>query len=219
MSRRSIDDILAEIEPLTSVLDPGDVITESHQDYGLHATPFSTKRDLRPKVVLVPSETESLAKIVNFLYKSKLDFHIRGQGFGSPSAQDVMISLLRFTSFEYDSVRKLATIGTGATWVNVAKEMQEVDPKYSVAVARTPSVGIGGSILHGGYSWMTSEMGCTSDPVNFVDAEVVKYDGTVVMASAEPDLLWALRGSGGGFGSELNPFILATLHRKLGYLL
>jgi hypothetical protein len=47
---------------------------------------------------------------------------------------------------------------------------------------------------------MTSEFGCISDPVNFVDAEVVKYDGTIVMASAEPDLLWALRGSGGGFG-------------------
>jgi hypothetical protein len=47
---------------------------------------------------------------------------------------------------------------------------------------------------------MTSEFGCISDPVNFVDAEVVKYDGTIVMASTEPDLLWALRGSGGGFG-------------------
>lgn len=71
----------------------------------------------------------------------------------------------------------------------------------AVPVARTPTVGVGGSLLHGGYSWMTSEMGCISDPVNFIDAEVVKYDGTVVMASAEPDLLWALRGSGGGFGS------------------
>lgn len=51
---------------------------------------------------------------------------------------------------------------------------------------------------------MSTEYGCICDPVNFLDAEVVKYDGTVVMASQEPDLLWSLRGSGGGFGSESN---------------
>ncbi|KAH6868918.1 hypothetical protein B0T10DRAFT_501968, partial [Thelonectria olida] len=200
MSRRSVDDILDELKPLTNQLDPKDVITQSHPDYSLHVTTFSTKKDLRPPVVFIPSKTEALAKIIRFLYKSKLDFDIRGQGFGSPSAQDVIISLLRFTSFEYDATRKLATIGTGATWVKVAKDMQEVDPEFSVAVARTPSVGVGGSMLHGGYSWMTSEFGCISDPVNLIDAEIVKYDGTIVMASTEPDLLWALRGSGGGFG-------------------
>ena len=32
-----------------------------------------------------------------------------------------------------------------------------------------------------------------------LDAQVVKTDGQVVWASAEPDLLWALRGAGGSF--------------------
>lgn len=71
---------------------------------------------------------------------------------------------------------------------------------HLVPAARTPSIGVGGTILNGGLSWMSTEYGCISDPVNFIDAEVVKYDGSVVMASKEPDLLWALRGSGGGFG-------------------
>lgn len=48
---------------------------------------------------------------------------------------------------------------------------------------------------------MSSEFGMISDPINFIDAEVVKYDGSIVMASTEPELMWALRGSGGGFGS------------------
>lgn len=48
---------------------------------------------------------------------------------------------------------------------------------------------------------MSSELGFISDPINFIDAEVVKYDGKILMASTEPDLMWALRGSGGGFGS------------------
>lgn len=131
MARNSLENILTELEPLTSQLDPRDVITKSHPDYDLHVTTFSTKMDLRPPVVFVPSETETLAKIIGFLYKSKLDFHVRGQGYGSPSAHDVIVSLLRFTSFEYDATRKLATIGTGATWVQVARDMKIADPEYS----------------------------------------------------------------------------------------
>lgn len=35
-----------------------------------------------------------------------------------------------------------------------------------------------------------------------LDAQVVKLDGQVIWASAEPDLLWALRGAGGSFGGK-----------------
>ena len=35
-----------------------------------------------------------------------------------------------------------------------------------------------------------------------LDAQVVKLNGEVVWASTEPDLLWALRGGGGGWGGE-----------------
>lgn len=42
-----------------------------------------------------------------------------------------------------------------------------------------------------------------------LDAQVVKLDGQVVWASAEPDLLWALRGAGGSFagmyGNHIHP--------------
>lgn len=69
--------------------------------------------------------------------------------------------------------------------------------------ARTPHIGIGGCILLGGFSWLSTEKGCISDPASLKDAEVVKYDGSVVMASDEPDLLWALRGGGGGFGGKI----------------
>jgi hypothetical protein len=68
--------------------------------------------------------------------------------------------------------------------------------------ARTPAIGVGGTILTGGFSWMSTEFGCVSDPINFIDAEVVKYDGTIVLASQEPDLLWTLRGGGGGVGGK-----------------
>lgn len=68
--------------------------------------------------------------------------------------------------------------------------------------ARTPCVGVAGAIVSGGFSWLSSEYGCISDPENMIDAKVVKYDGSVVWASTEPELLWALRGGGGGFGGR-----------------
>lgn len=60
---------------------------------------------------------------------------------------------------------------------------------------------------------MSSEFGMISDPINFIDAEVVKYDGSIVMASTKPELIWALRGSGGGFGSMSFLSLCRTLHR------
>ena len=76
------------------------------------------------------------------------------------------------------------------------------DYRTIVVACRTPCIGIGGSILCGGFSWLSAEYGLTSDPQNMLDAQVVKLDGEVVWASAEPDLLWALRGAGGSFGGK-----------------
>jgi hypothetical protein len=72
-----------------------------------------------------------------------------------------------------------------------------------VVGARTPAIGLGGSTLCGGFSWMSGEYGCISDPQNLLDAQIVKVDGSVVWASQEPELLWAIRGTQGAFGSTM----------------
>ena len=77
---------------------------------------------------------------------------------------------------------------------------------WTVVGARTPAVSVGGTVVTGGLSWLSAEYGCISDPDNMLDAQVVKYDGSVVWASSEPDLLWTMRGGGGGFGGIFLPF-------------
>jgi cysteine desulfurase len=72
--------------------------------------------------------------------------------------------------------------------------------KLPVCSARAPFVGVGGSILTAGISWLSHEFGLESDPQNMLDAHVVFLDGRIVWASEEPDLLWAFRGGEGDFG-------------------
>ncbi|KAH9895437.1 hypothetical protein F4778DRAFT_272429 [Xylariomycetidae sp. FL2044] len=212
MTSKKVEETLATLEPLLNLLDPKAIITPSDSSaYKLHAEPYAIQKDLHPAVVLVPDSAASLSMIVGFLYMTNLDFNVRGGGFKSPSARDVIISMKKFDTFEYDSERKLATVGVGAIWAEVAENMARVDPEYTMTIARTPAIGVGGAILNGGYSWMSTEFGCICDPANFIDAEIVKYDGSIVKASQEPDLLWALRGSGGGFGIMTN--VILKAHR------
>lgn len=69
----------------------------------------------------------------------------------------------------------------------------------TVVAIRTPCIGIGGSTLCSGFSWLSSQFGCASDPANLLDARVVLADGTVKWASEDPELMWALRGTETGF--------------------
>lgn len=125
------NNLLTILKPLISQLDRADIYFPADEDYALHSATFSAREDLHPAVVFAPSSTGSLAKIVKFLYKSDLDFNIRGQGFRSPSSRDVLLSLLKFKDFEYDQQKKLATVGVGATWVEVAEKMLDADPQFS----------------------------------------------------------------------------------------
>ena len=59
---------------------------------------------------------------------------------------------------------------------------------------------VAGLAIHGGIGWLVRKHGMSVD--NLRAAEVVTTEGESVRASTRenPDLLWALKGGGGGFG-------------------
>jgi FAD/FMN-containing dehydrogenase len=67
-------------------------------------------------------------------------------------------------------------------------------------------VGVGGYLLGGGLSFLSSQYGMACDTV--VEYEVVLANATVVIANANTntDLYWALKGGGNQFGIILNDF-------------
>ncbi|GKZ93173.1 hypothetical protein AnigIFM59636_006239 [Aspergillus niger] len=185
---------------LESLLRSDEIIRPTSPTYHSSIQTWAAQKQLKPRIVLRPTSIDSLSKTIAHLYFTKLDFAIYGHGFMSASAKDVLVNMSAFDGFHFDRHSELATIGAGQTWSDVYRKLGDVAPNYGIVGARTPCVGIAGTIITGGVSWLPREYGCISDPANMLDAKVVKYDGSVVWASGEPDLLWALRGGGGGFG-------------------
>jgi hypothetical protein len=194
-----------EINQLKLLLSPSEIITPTSPSFTAESIPWAIQKDLKPSLVVRPASLESLSKILKFLSTSTLDFTVRSQGFGSASAKDVIISLTAFDSFELDLKNEVLTLGAGQNWGEYYEKMEKAAPGHSIVACRTPSIGVGGSTLCGGFSWLSGEYGCVSDPANMLDAQVAKLDGSVKWASEEPELLWALRGTVTGFAGIFPP--------------
>lgn len=189
-----------QISHIKSLVNADEAITPTSPNYAEESSVWSASKNKHPALIVRPKSVESLAKVVKALSTTDLEIGIRSEGFGSGSSKDVLISMTGFDHFDFDREKEIVTLGTGQTWQDYYKKMEKVDPDYTVVACRTPCIGVGGSVLSGGFSWLSGEFGCTSDPANLLDAQVVKLDGSVVWASQEPELLWALRGGIGGFG-------------------
>ena len=89
-----------------------------------------------------------------------------------------------------------ATIGAGAQLIDVYTGLSRRGA--TIPGGSCPSVGITGVTLGGGMGLAGRAYGLTSD--NLVGAKIVTADGRLrtVSRNSNPDLLWALRGGGGG---------------------
>lgn len=188
------------MDKVRATLSPDEIIDPSSPSYKKESETWSAHKNKNPKLVARPKTIESLAGLLKVLNETDLDINVRCGGCGSASAHDVLISMSAFDGFEFDSTEEVATVGAGQLWRHVDAKVEQFAPGYSVPGARCTYVGVGGSTLQGGVSWMSSEYGLTSDPHNMLDAQIVKMNGEILWASKEPDLLWALRGGGGRFG-------------------
>lgn len=189
------------LEQINNILSEDEIITPDDPRYAEESSVWAAQKDLHPTLVVRPKDTSSLSKLLKYLNGTNLNIKIRSLGHSSASAKDVLISMTAFDDFAFDRKSMTVTIGAGQAWRDYYTKMEAAAPDCTVVACRTPCIGLGGSLLSGGFGWLSAEYGCGSDPGNMLDAEVVKMDGTVLWASEEPELLWALRGSLGGFGA------------------
>ncbi|MFJ9810807.1 FAD-binding oxidoreductase [Streptomyces sp. NPDC101158] len=178
-----------------AVVLPGDAAYEQVRNV------FSHKGS--PDVVVRCTDAEDVRKAVAFAREQGLRISVRSGGHSNAglSTDDggIVIDLSGLDGIEVlDRESGLVRVGPGATWIAVARHLQEHDLAFSSG--DTTTVGVAGNVLGGGIGWMVRSQGLALD--NLVAAEVVTADGRLLRASADdnPDLFWALRGGGGNFG-------------------
>ena len=111
-----------------------------------------------------------------------------------------------------DPQARTARVPAGRTWGDVLAETI----RYGLTALHGSAAGVGviGYLLGGGISFYGRRFGLAANSVRSLT--VVLADGEVVEAGAthRPDLFWALRGGGGGFGVVVEAEIdLIAMHR------
>jgi hypothetical protein len=91
------------------------------------------------------------------------------------------------------------SVEAGAIWGHVYDEVMVKAGRY-VQGGGCLTVGVAGLVNGGGFGSLSKAFGLAAG--NLLEAEVVTADGDIklVNASANPDLFWALKGGGSGFG-------------------
>jgi len=152
--------------------------------------------------VVFPTTAGHVSNAIKFAIAHSIPFTACGGGHSTSgsSASDggLVIDLRRMRDASVDPEARTITFGGGCLW-------SDVDDAAWIHGLSTPGggvshTGVGGLILGGGFGFLSARDGLTIDCL--LSVEVVLADGTITTASdaENPDLFWALRGAGQGFG-------------------
>src|SRR5580704_2589552 len=170
----------------------------------------------RPSVYAVAAKTtRDVAAAVNFARTNNLRLVVRGGGHSYQGTSNAADSLLIWTRHMNAIVLHDAFVGagcegraepqpavsieSGAYWRQAYDAVTTKGGRY-VQGGGCMTVGVAGLVLGGGFGSWSKAFGLAG--ASLLEAEVVTADGEIRIANAcsNPDLFWALKGGGGGFG-------------------
>ena len=169
-----------------------------------------------PSVYAVAAKTtQDVVAAVNFARTNNLRLVVKSGGHSYQGSSNAANSLLLWTRHMnavtlHDAFVGAGCAGTaepqqavsiepGAIWGHVYNQVMTKAGRY-VQGGGCMTVGVVGLILGGGFGSCSKAFGQAG--ASLLEAEVVTADGDVKIANAcaNPDLFWALKGGGGGFG-------------------
>lgn len=180
----------------------GQVVLEGDDGYDQARAVWNGMIDRRPAVIVRCASSGDVVAALGFAREHGLEVSTRGGGHnvaGRAVVEDgLMLDLSLMNGVEVDPELRRAYVQPGARWADVDRETQAHG--LATTGGLDSRTGVAGLTLGGGLGYLARTYGLAAD--NLVAAEVVTAAGEVVRASEDSnaDLLWALRGGGGGFG-------------------
>lgn len=169
----------------------------------------------RPAVVVAARGAADVRAAVRFAAQRRWPVTVRCTGHGCAAGRGggLLLSTRRMRDVRVDPARGTARLAAGVVWSELAAAAARhgfIPPAWSPS-----SVGVVGHTLGGGFGRLVRTFGCAADHV--VSLDVVTADGRSrrVDADHEPELFWALRGSGGGFGVVVSMVVELSTVRTL----
>jgi FAD/FMN-containing dehydrogenase len=180
----------------TTVAHPGD------EAYEAATRVFNLAAPATPAAAVTAVSIDQIRAALRYATAADLPVRVHVTGHGAAATRPMDGALLIKASLaghvEIDTRRRLARIPAGTRWgavIEAAAEHGLAAPHGS-----SPTVGVVGYLLRGGVSFYGRRLGLAANSVRAL--ELITADGDLhrADASADAELLWAMRGGGGGFG-------------------
>lgn len=163
---------------------------------------ISAAADHHPAAIVCPAGEADVQASVRFASEHALPVSVRSGGHHhagyAVGEGALMIDLSSWRNVHVDAAAPTVTVQPGATW----GELDAATMAHGLVTTGCdmPPVGVGGSVLGGGFGWLHRRFGLSCD--NLLAARMVTADAAIrtVDAHDADGLFWALRGGGGAFG-------------------
>ena len=179
----------------------GHVFTRGQPGFAQAAHVFNPRFDhVLPDAVARPLDAADVRDAVSFCTEHDVGVRARSGGHSyagySTASKGAVLDLRELNRITVDQEAATATVGAGAQLIDMYTALAA--DGLTVPAGSCPSVGIAGVTLGGGFGLAARHFGLTID--SLVGAEIVTADGRLrsVDPVSDPDLLWALKGGGGG---------------------
>lgn len=158
--------------------------------------------DRRPALIARCVGAHDVRRCVFFAREHGVVVTVRGGGhnIGGRAVADggLMIDLSQLREVTLDLENGVVDVGPGATLGDL--DAATSPHGFVVPAGIVSETGVAGLTLGGGFGWLSPRWGLTCD--HLVAVDLVTSEGEILVASdaTHPELMWGLKGGGGGFG-------------------
>ncbi|GBF61642.1 6-hydroxy-D-nicotine oxidase [Trichophyton mentagrophytes] len=201
-----MDDNCVKEELLSRLSASSAVVVQADAGWDKALRRWTGYRAQTPAAVVHPANENDVVETISYAVESQRPFVVRGgghsNGFSTISSPGIILDLSQMRNVSVDTERKVAIAQGGATMGDGIRAA--ASEGLAIATGTCNEVGLVGAALGGGIGRFLGHYGYAADTVVSMRVAVVGSRGRaqIVEASREtnPDLFWALRGSGHLFG-------------------